>query len=35
MKRMLNTANRIFGSLGGNFDRSVSPVNRISESVFL
>jgi hypothetical protein len=31
---MLNAANRIFGSIGRNFDRSASQVDRISEVVY-
>ena len=29
---MLKAANRVFGSIAGNFDRTASPVDRISES---
>ena len=31
MNSMLNAANGDFGSIGGNFDRSASVVDRISE----
>jgi hypothetical protein len=31
---MLNAANRIFGSIDGNFDRSAGPGSTISEDVY-
>jgi hypothetical protein len=31
---MLNAANRVFGSIAGNFDRSAGPVDTISEDVY-
>ena len=34
MDSMLNAANRVFGPLGGNFDRSASPVDKINEGVY-
>jgi len=31
---MPNAANRIFGSIDGNFDSAAGPVNTISEDVY-
>ena len=34
MNSMLNAVNGVFGSSGGNFDRSASPAGRINEGVY-
>ena len=34
MNRLLKAANRVFGPLGGNLDRSASPVVKINEGVY-